>query len=141
MSSPAQARTLLIVDDDRFLLDMYSLKFREQGFTVEVSNGGDDALKKLRGGLAPDIILLDIVMPGIDGFGVLQAIKKDTLGKNSTIVVLSNQGQDSDIARAKELGAEGYIVKASTIPSEVVAKVLEALRTHRTPGATAVPKS
>ncbi len=138
MDSPAQSYKVLMVDDDRFLLDMYSLKFREQGFTVEVSNGGDDALKKLRGGLTPDVILLDVVMPGIDGFGVLQAIQKEKLGKDPTIVVLSNQGQDSDIARAKELGAHGYIVKASTIPSEVLAKVLEAVRARRAPKAAAV---
>lgn len=139
MTSPAQAYTILIVDDDRFLLDMYSLKFKEQGFTVEVSNGGDDALKKLRSGLAPDVILLDVVMPGIDGFGVLQAIQKEKLGKDPALVVLSNQGQESDIARAKELGAHSYIVKASTIPSEVLTKVLEALRAHRAPKAAVAP--
>ncbi len=131
MDSAKQAYKVLIVDDDRFLLDMYSLKFKEQGFLVEVSNGGEDALKKLRGGLATDVIILDVVMPGMDGLGVLQTIQKEKLGKDPTIVMLSNQGQDSDIARAKELGAHSYIVKASTIPSEVLTITAEAIRTHR----------
>ena len=69
-------KKILLVDDDEFLLDMYSLKFRESGFQIELARGGEEALKLLRGGLEPDVILLDIVMPVIDGFEFLKVIRK-----------------------------------------------------------------
>lgn len=121
-----EKKKVLIVDDDKFLLDMYSVKFREDGFDVEIGVGGEDGLTKLRGGLSPDVIMLDIVMPGIDGFEFLETVQNEGLGK-STIVVLSNQGQDEEIERAKSLGAYDYIVKASAIPSEVVEQVKKCL--------------
>lgn len=114
------APTIFLVDDDRFLLDMYALKFKSAGITVVACQGGEEALEKLRGGAAPDALLLDIVMPGIDGFEVLETIRKENLATTTKIIILSNQGQDSDIARAKQLGVDGYIVKASAIPSEVL---------------------
>jgi DNA-binding response OmpR family regulator len=77
----------------------------------------------------------------VDGFTVLQTIRKEKLGNDPTVVILSNQGQDSDIARAKELGAHGYVVKASTIPSEVLVKVLEAIRVHKGSVAASTVKS
>lgn len=120
-------KTVLIVDDDRFLLDMYSVKFREDGFNVEVGTGGEDGLEKLRGGLKPDVIMFDIVMPNIDGFQFLETVKKEGLAEGARLIVLSNQGQDEEIKRAKELGADDYIVKASAIPSEVLAQVKQSL--------------
>lgn len=116
--------TIFIVDDDKFLLDMYSVKFKEQGMQVEVSESGEKALTRFREGLRPDVLLLDILMPGMDGFGVLEAIRKEGFHKDLMCVVLSNLGQESDIKRAKELGAEGYIVKASAVPSEVLEQVI-----------------
>ncbi len=120
-------KTVLIVDDDKFLLDTYSLKFREDGFTVEIGVGGEDALNKLRSGLEPDIILLDMIMSGIDGFVFLETLKKEALGKNSHVIMLSNQGQEDEITKAKELGAHSCIVKASAIPSEVLEQAKESL--------------
>jgi chemosensory pili system protein ChpA (sensor histidine kinase/response regulator)/putative two-component system response regulator len=118
---------VLIIDDDKFLLDMYSLKFQQNGFDVEVGIGGEDALTKLRDGLKPDIIMLDIVMPGVDGFEFLKILKKEKLGGNPVVVILSNQGQDEEIKKAKELGADDYIVKASAIPSEVLEQIKKVL--------------
>jgi len=125
---------VFIVDDDKFLLDMYSVKFTQQGLDVEIGMGGEDALVKLRDGLKPDVILLDLVMPGVDGFEVLETIKKEGLGEDPIVIILTNQGQDSDISRAKELGAAGYIVKASAIPSEVLEQVMKIIeeKTGRT---------
>lgn len=125
---------VFIVDDDKFLLDMYSVKFTQQGLDVEIGVGGEDALAKLRDGLKPDVILLDLVMPGIDGFEVLETINKERLGGSPIVVILSNQGQESDIKRANELGAAGYIVKASAIPSEVLEQVMKIIeeKTGRT---------
>lgn len=119
----AEDKTLvLLVDDDKFLLDMYSVKFKETGYLIEIAVGAEEALKKIQDGLKPDAILLDLVMPGMDGFGFLERVRKDNLIQNAAVLMLTNQGQESDIERARSLGADGYIVKASSIPSEVVEK-------------------
>ncbi|OGF83192.1 hypothetical protein A3B18_00580 [Candidatus Giovannonibacteria bacterium RIFCSPLOWO2_01_FULL_46_13] len=123
----AENKKILLVDDDEFLLDMYSIKFREAGFTVELSRGGEDALNFLRQGMTPDVILLDIVMPNIDGFEFLRIVGKENLKKASKIIVLSNLGQKEDIEKGLALGASDYIVKANSTPSEVVNKVKELL--------------
>lgn len=121
------AYRLYLVDDDRFLLDLYSIKFKNAGHEITVFGSGEDlltALRKEKAAAVPDAILLDIVMPGIGGFGTLEAIRKEGLVENSKIIILSNQGQDSDIEKAKKLGVDGYIVKASAIPSEVFTETL-----------------
>ena len=76
---------------------------------------------------APDAILLDLVMPGIDGFEALEAMQKEHLAQGTKIIILSNQGKDSDIERAKQLSADGYIIKASAIPSEVLAETVRTI--------------
>jgi CheY-like chemotaxis protein len=120
-------KKIFIVDDDKFLLDMYSVKFRENGFEVEVGVGGEEALNKLRGGYSPDVIMLDIVMPGVDGFAFLEALRKEGLAQSARVIVLSNQGQDEEVRKAREFGAHDYIIKASAIPSEVLEQVKRAL--------------
>ncbi len=122
---------ILIVDDDKFLLNMYSLKFQKEKFEVTTAGDGSEAITKLQEGLVPDAIVLDIVMPVMDGLEVLEKIRKDNLAKDATILILSNQGQSSDIDKAKQLGIDGYIVKATTIPSEVVAEVLRMLHNKK----------
>lgn len=114
---------ILIVDDDKFLLNMYSIKFAKSEFEVNTANSSDDALGKIEGGFIPDIILLDIIMPGLDGFGFLQAFRERKLAPSAAIVMLTNQGQLADIERAKVFNVDGYIIKATTIPSEVVEEV------------------
>lgn len=122
-----EKRKILIVDDDTFLLDMYALKFSQSGFEVYTAVSGDNALEKLRGGLKPVIILMDIIMPGMDGFEMLQKINEEKLSEDSTKVILSNKGQRSDINRGSELGASGYIVKANSTPTEVIDQVVNIL--------------
>lgn len=123
------AYRVFLVDDDRFLLDLYAVKFRTAGHDVNVFGSGEELLAALRkpGTKAPDAILLDLIMPGIGGFGALEAIRKERLAQGSKIVILSNQGQDSDIEKAKQFAADGYIIKASAIPSEVLAETLRAI--------------
>lgn len=116
-------KKILIVDDDNFLLDMYALKFSKSNFDVTSAPGAEFALEKLRAGLTPDVILLDIVMPVMDGFELMEKMKEEKLADTSIRVVLSNRGQPSDIARGEALGASGYIVKASSTPAEVIEKV------------------
>ncbi len=115
---------LYLVDDDRFLLDMYAVKFKAANHEVTAFSSGEEVLAALRKDPAPDALLLDIVMPGVDGFEVLETVKKEGLAAASKLIVLSNQGQESDIERAKALGAHGYIIKASAIPSEVYTETL-----------------
>lgn len=116
---------ILIVDDDNFLLDMYSLKFGEEGFDVVGASSGEAALSRLRDGLVPDIILLDVIMPKIDGFKFMQMMSEERLGQGAVKIILSNLGQPSDIENGRALGASSYIVKASSTPSEVEKKVTE----------------
>ena len=118
-------KKILIIDDDSFLLDMYALTFTQSGFTVDSALGSVSALEKLHAGLSPDIILLDIVMPVMDGFELLQKMKEENLAANAMKIVLSNRGAESDIAQGQALGAVGYIVKANSTPSEVITKVGE----------------
>lgn len=119
-----QQKSIFLIDDDSFLLDMYALKFKECGLPVEAISDAQIALEKIRQGAKPDIILVDIIMPGMNGFDFLEALQKEKLLPEAQLVVLSNQGQQEDIDRATKLGAHGYIIKASAIPSEVCEKVL-----------------
>jgi two-component system copper resistance phosphate regulon response regulator CusR len=114
---------LLIVDDDVFLRDMYAVKFTECGHDTDVADGAVNALKKIEKTSDYDIILLDMIMPGMSGSELIKAIKKQFPNLGAKCIVLSNQGQTEDINEAKKAGAEGYIIKAEAIPSEVVKKV------------------
>ncbi len=122
---PPQNKKVLIVDDDHFLLNMYSIKFKKFGFDVDTATSGQDALAKLREGAQPQILLLDVVMPVMDGLELLETIRKENLVPTATVIILSNQNQPADIERAKNLGIASYIVKASSIPSEVVQEVIK----------------
>ena len=117
--------TVLIVDDDKFLLDMYRKKFENDGATVDVAVGSEEALGKLRGGAKPDILILDIIMPSMDGIELLEVIHKEKLAPDSAIIMLTNESDAERIDKAKSLGIKGYIVKATSIPTEVVEKVRE----------------
>lgn len=114
---------ILIIDDDEFLLDMYSMKFRELGYGVEIAFNGSDALEKIKNGLKPHVILVDVVMPNMDGFEFLRQAKKENLLGKSKVVILSNLGQEEDIKKGKELGVDDYIVKAYFTPTEVTKKI------------------
>lgn len=118
-----QKTKILIVDDDKFLLNMYSIKFGRANYDVNSATSGEETLNKIKEGYVPDIVLLDIVMPGMDGFGILETIRKENLIPDAIIIMLTNQGQLADIEKAKTFGIDGYIIKATTIPSEVVEEV------------------
>ena len=113
---------VLVVDDDAFLRDMYATKFKEVGHTVATAGNGSLALTMLKED-SFDVVLLDMVMPGMDGISFLTSAVASDGAKNTKFIVLSNQGEESDKKRATEAGAIGYIVKAESVPSDVVAKV------------------
>src|SRR3989338_3402463 len=127
---------ILIIDDDEFLLDMYAVKFKEEGFEVETARGGKEALDKIKGGASPEVVLLDVVMPGMDGFELLGTIRKENLIPASKIIILSNLGQKEHLDKGMSLGAADYIVKAYFTPSEVVKKVNELILTTIKEGAS-----
>src|SRR4051812_34290619 len=104
-----------LVDDDRFLLDLYAVKFRSAGHEVTAFGGAEECLTALRkkDAPAPEAILFDLIMPGVGGFEMLETIRKENLAPGAKLIVLSNQGQDSDIQKAKALKVDHYIVKAS----------------------------
>ena len=115
--------TVLLVDDDKFLLDMYSMKFTKEGFTVQSCLSVNDAIDALRGGFVADAVLFDITMPERDGYALLLALRDEHLAAGAKKIALTNQATDLEKAKASELGADEFLVKASMIPSEVVAKV------------------
>lgn len=116
---------ILLVDDDNFLRDMYATKFAQGGHEVDAVDGASLALSKLEQGGDYDVILLDMVMPGMSGLELLNEIKANHPTCKAKLVVLSNQGQEEDIREATEAGAAAYIIKAESVPSEVLAKVEE----------------
>ena len=128
MTEQNSSPTVLLVEDDHFLLDMYSMKFTQGGFAVESCQSSSEALTSLRGGVKPAAILFDIVMPGDDGFSLLRSIKKEKLAQGACLIALTNQSSDPDRKQALELGADQYVIKASMIPSEVVTMTKECIK-------------
>lgn len=122
-----QKTNILLVDDDKFLLDMYSMKFAAAGFAIEACLSAKQAIEILRGGFKPAVILFDITMPDMDGFAFLKALSDEKLGDSSLKIALTNQSDEMEKAKAAELGASAYVIKASMIPSEVVNTVNEEL--------------
>ena len=116
---------ILLVDDDKFLLDMYRKKFEQAGSEVDVAVGSQETLDKLRGGANPDVLILDVIMPNMDGLELLETIRNEKLIPEASIIMLTNENGSDKIERAKKLGIKGYIVKATSIPTEVVDKVWE----------------
>lgn len=114
---------ILLVDDDSFLREMYAMKFIEGGNEVDAADGAPAVLAKLQQGKSYDLILMDMVMPGTSGVDLLKMIRAEFPEQTACCIFLSNQGQEEDIREATEAGAAGYIIKAESIPSEVVKKV------------------
>ena len=119
---------ICITDDDKFLLDMYAVKFAERGYKVETAFNGKEMIEKLESGIKPDACLIDVVMPGMDGFELLENLKSRKLCDQAAVIILSNLGQKEDVDRGVSLGADGYIVKANATPTEVVNKVEEIIK-------------
>lgn len=128
-----EKKKILIVDDDSFLLDMYAFKFSQNNFEVYTVMDGAQAVEKLEGGLTPDVVLMDLIMPGMDGFETLEKIRDNNLAIGATKIILSNKSQQADIDRGMSLGVEGYIVKANSTPAEVIEEVIKILSKKITP--------
>ena len=119
-------KKILIIEDDPFLSEMYAAKFNQNDFQTEVATDGKSGLDKIKAD-RPDLVLLDIVLPKMDGFEILKAIKMDPKFKDIPIVLLTNLGQKSEVEKGLSLGADEYIIKAHFTPTAVVAKIKEIL--------------
>jgi DNA-binding response OmpR family regulator len=113
---------ILIVEDDLFLLGMYSTKFEMEGFKSIIADSGEKAMDVIFKDI-PDVILLDIVLPGIDGFEVLKKIKADSRTSKIPVILLTNLSQKSDVEKGLAMGANDYLIKAHFMPAEVIEKI------------------
>lgn len=116
---------VLIVDDDPFIVEMYSLKLTEVGYDVQAAPDGKRGLEEIKSG-GWDAVLLDVVLPMMDGFEVLETIQREKIA-HPPIILLTNLGQKEDIDRGLALGAVDYLIKAHFTPKEVVEKVAAAV--------------
>jgi len=122
------SKTILIVEDDTILRDLISQKLKkDNNYEIIESVDGEEGLKKAKEE-KPDIILLDLILPGIDGFGVLEQIKKDPEIDKIPVVILSNLGQKEEIEKGMSLGATDFLIKAHFTLSEIVAKIKTILK-------------
>lgn len=117
-------KTVLLVEDDKFLSSLLKNRLEKEGFSILHATDGDMALELLRANPgAVGLVLLDIILPRKSGFEVLEEIQRDPMISNVQIIITSNLGQDTDVARGKELGAIDYYVKAHTSIDDLVSRV------------------
>ncbi len=120
-------KTILLVEDDAFLAGIYVTKLGLEGFTVLQAADGAAGLAMARQEL-PDLVLLDILIPKMDGFAVLEALKKDAKTAGIPVVMLTNLGQKEDVDRGLALGAADYLIKAHFVPAETVSRIKKVLK-------------
>jgi CheY-like chemotaxis protein len=121
-----QTRRILVAEDDRFLRKAAEMALKRQGYTVLTAADGEEALRAARSVL-PDLILLDLIMPKLNGFDVLQALKKDAPTAHIPVIILSNLGQDRDVQQAMDAGAAAYFIKTDLSLQALVQRVEETL--------------
>lgn len=119
-------KLILLVEDDPFLIDIYSEKLKKSGFALEVVSNGEEVLPKIRE-KKPSLVILDIVLPQVDGWEILEQIKKDPAVSNTKVVILSNLGQKEEVEKGIAGGAAKYLIKANYTPSGVVEEIKKIL--------------
>ena len=118
---------IVIVEDDKFLRELITQKILKEGYQVIGAVNGEEGVAKTKE-VKPDLVLLDLILPGIDGFEVLRQIKEDPETSKVPVIILSNLGQKDDVERGVQLGASDYMVKAHFTPGEIVAKIKAILK-------------
>lgn len=117
-------KRILLIEDDIFLTDIYTTKLEEAGFSVTVAEDGEKALRKL-GEEKPDLVILDIVLPQVNGWEILEKIKSEPKLKGLKVIILSNLGQKEEVEKGMDLGSIKYLIKAHYTPSEIVKEIKE----------------
>ncbi len=113
---------ILIIEDDDFLRSLAVTKLEKEGFTVAQASDGKSGVDQVTGSL-PDLIILDLMLPVMDGFAVLTTLKAEDTTKNIKVIVFSNLGEDSDIKKCLDMGANDYLIKANFTLDELVEKI------------------
>ena len=113
---------ILIIEDDKFLRELLSQKLIKEGYEVIEGVDGEAGLKKISEE-KPNLVLLDLILPGLDGFEILSRVKANPQAAAIPIVVLSNLGQKEEVEKALKLGAKGFLIKAHFTPGEIVSKI------------------
>ena len=120
---------ILLIEDDKFLRELIIQKLGKEGYDVSEAPEGESGLLKIKEE-RPDLVLLDLILPGIDGFEVLSRMKKDAELASIPVIILSNLGQKDDVQKGMDLGAEDYLIKAHFTPGEIVEKIKAILKTE-----------
>ena len=121
------AKTILIIEDDKFLRELISRKLTGEGFDVLEAVDGEDGIKKIKEGKS-DLVLLDLILPGIDGFEVLAKLRDDAEISSIPVIILSNLGQREEVEKGLKLGAIDYLIKAHFTPGEIIEKIKNVLK-------------
>ncbi|PJB16016.1 response regulator [Candidatus Falkowbacteria bacterium CG_4_9_14_3_um_filter_38_19] len=122
-----QSKTILVIEDDKFLRELISRKLTGEGFDVLEAVDGEDGVKKIKEE-KPDIVLLDLILPGIDGFEVLAKLRDDPEISPIPVIILSNLGQREEVEKGLKLGAIDYLIKAHFTPGEIIEKIKNILK-------------
>lgn len=117
-------KVVMVVEDDAFLVKAYQVKLEKEGYEVWIATDGNEAISYLSKS-RPNIVLLDLMLPGASGFDILTQIRKTEGWKNVPVIILTNLGQPQDMQQGKELGAVDYMIKANTKINDIVSKVKE----------------
>jgi len=120
---------VLVIEDDKFLQRLLVMKLTQDGFDVTGASDGEEGLRRIVTE-PPNLVVLDLIMPKMDGFEVLAQMRTNIKSRNIPVIVLSNLGQDEDISRVKQLGALEYLTKSEVSIHEVVQKIEEVLARH-----------
>jgi two-component system chemotaxis response regulator CheY len=123
----APSRTLLLIEDDRFMRRALEVSLRGRGFTVHGAGNGEDGLALARDG-RPDLVLLDMLMPRMNGLGFLRALRKDEATRAIPVLVLSNSSREQDMEEARGLGIAGYIVKSNVSLQDLCDHITDLVR-------------
>jgi len=116
------AKKILVIEDDKFLRELISQKLIKEGYDIAEAVDGEKGVESVKEE-KPDLVLLDLILPGIDGFEVLSRIKSDPASAQVPIIILSNLGQKDDIERGLKMGAADYLIKAHFTPGEIIDKI------------------
>lgn len=120
-------KNILIIEDDKFLRELIVQKLFKEGYAISEAIDGEEGIKKIREG-KPDLVLLDLILPGIDGFEVLSQMKNEAGLSAIPVIILSNLGQKEDVEKGLKLGAVDYLIKAHFTPGEIIDKIKAALK-------------
>lgn len=115
-------KNILIVEDDRFLRELIARKLVKEDFNISEAIDGEEGIKKIKEE-KPDLVLLDLILPGIDGFEVMSKMREDPSITRIPVIILSNLGQREDVERGLKLGAVDYLIKAHFTPGEIIEKI------------------